>query len=64
MPRSAYGPPLVLGLTVGAALAVRWWLVPVVSGDYRAFLAPWYAQLAAAGGLPGLADNFANYNTP
>ena len=64
MSRSPYGPPLVLGLTVGAALALRWWLLPVVSGDYRAFLAPWYAHLAAAGGLPGLADTFSNYNTP
>ena len=64
MSRSEYGPPLVLGLTVGAALAVRWWWLPVVSGDYTMFLARWYAELAAAGGLPGLAVSIGNYNTP
>ncbi len=64
MPRSEHGPPLVLGLLVGAALAVRWWLLPVVSGDYTMFLARWYAALATAGGLPGLGMSIGNYNTP
>ena len=34
------------------------------SGDYRAFLLPWYSHLVDAGGFAGLADAFSNYNTP
>jgi Gpi18-like mannosyltransferase len=61
--RSPALPQLVLGLVVLAALVVRWQVVDVQSGDYRAFLLPWYQQLAT-GGFGALAGSFSNYNTP
>jgi Gpi18-like mannosyltransferase len=61
--RSPALPQLVLGLVVLAALVARWQVVDVQSGDYRAFLLPWYQQLAT-GGFGALAGSFSNYNTP
>src|SRR6478736_3283324 len=55
---------IVLAILVVAALAMRWFLFDVVSGDYRSFLSNWYAHLAQAGGFAGLGDEFSNYNTP
>ncbi|MBA8794938.1 Gpi18-like mannosyltransferase [Friedmanniella endophytica] len=56
-------PSLVLALAVLVALGLRWWLRDVVTGDYRAFLDPWYRHLQRQG-FAGLADIDANYNTP
>lgn len=56
-------PHVVLGLVVVGALAYRWTLRDAVTSDYRMFLEPWYRHLAQSG-LAGLADSFANYNTP
>jgi hypothetical protein len=61
--RSAVLPRLVLPLVVLVALVVRWQVVDVRSGDYRAFLLPWYQQLAE-GGFAALAEPFCNDNTP
>ncbi|GAA3576215.1 hypothetical protein GCM10022197_36790 [Microlunatus spumicola] len=49
-------------LVVG--LAARVPMLSQQSGDYRAFLLPWYEHLAQAGGFAGLGDTFSNYNTP
>ncbi|HBY24092.1 MAG TPA: hypothetical protein DEG88_12710, partial [Propionibacteriaceae bacterium] len=58
-------PRLVLLAAVIGALAYRWTMRDVVTGDYRMFLQNWYQHLASAGGLAGLADaSFSNYNTP
>lgn len=54
---------VVLALVVVAALALRWVFVDVQSGDYRAFLSPWFRHLDSSG-FAGLADEFSNYNTP
>jgi Gpi18-like mannosyltransferase len=54
----------VLAVLVVGALALRWSLFDVMSGDYRDFLSNWYAHLASAGGFAGLGDECSNYNTP
>ncbi len=56
-------PTLVLAGALVAALALRWTLLDVRSGDYRTFLDPWYTHLAE-NGFAGLGDTFSNYNTP
>jgi Gpi18-like mannosyltransferase len=56
-------PPVVLLAVVVVALLFRWHFVDVTSGDYRAFVDPWYQQLAA-GGFRTLGEEFANYNSP
>ncbi|WP_375429854.1 glycosyltransferase 87 family protein [uncultured Friedmanniella sp.] len=63
LPRTTRWPRVVLVLVVAAAVVVRWQLVDVQTGDYRAFLLPWYNELAS-GGFSALAGNFSNYNTP
>ena len=55
--------PLVLVAITVLALAVRWTMLGEQSGDYRAFLDPWYRHLAQSG-FAGLGDEFSNYNTP
>lgn len=62
-PLGASGWAALAVLTV-AAIALRWTFVDFVTSDYTAFLAQWYDHLKQAGGFPGLADEFANYNTP
>lgn len=62
-PLGASGWAALVALTV-AAVALRWAFVDFVTSDYTAFLAQWYDHLKQAGGFPGLADEFANYNTP
>jgi len=57
-------PRLVLLAVTVLGLLLRWQLVDIQSGDYRAFLDPWYAHLADAGGFAGLGDSFSNDNTP
>jgi Gpi18-like mannosyltransferase len=57
-------PQLVLTGIVVAALLLRWSLFAVESGDYRAFVDPWYRHLAENGGFAALGDTFSNYNTP
>ena len=61
---AALAPYLVLAVVVVGALLLRWSLLSVTSGDYRAFLDPWYRHLADNGGFAALEDNFSNYNTP
>ena len=56
--------PVVLGVLLVAGLAARVPMLGEQSGDYRAFLLPWYEHLLSAGGFAGLADSFSNYNTP
>ena len=56
--------PLVLAALLVAGLAARVPMLSEQSGDYRAFLLPWYSHLVQAGGFAGLADSFSNYNTP
>ncbi|MGI3782638.1 MAG: glycosyltransferase 87 family protein [Janthinobacterium lividum] len=56
--------PVVLAVLLVAGLAARVPMLTEQSGDYRAFLLPWYDHLLQAGGFAGLADSFSNYNTP
>ena len=56
--------PVVLVVLLVAGLAARVPMLSQQSGDYRAFLLPWYDHLLGAGGFAGLADSFSNYNTP
>ena len=56
--------PVVLGLVLVAGLAARVPMLGEQSGDYRAFLLPWYDHLLDAGGFAGLADVDSNYDTP
>ena len=62
--RRRWAVPVVLGALLAVGLAVRVPMLSERSGDYRAFLLPWYSHLVDAGGLAGLADSFSNYNTP
>lgn len=57
-------PRLLLAGSVLAALLLRYALLDIQPGDYRAFLDPWYRHLQQASGLSGLADVNSNYNTP
>lgn len=59
-----WGAPAVLAALVVVGLAVRVPMLSEQSGDYRAFLLPWYEHLAQAGGFAGLGDKFSNYDTP
>ena len=56
--------PVVLAVLLAAGLAARVPMLSEQSGDYRAFLLPWYNHLLDAGGFAGLADEFSNYDTP
>ncbi len=56
--------PVVLAVLLVVGLAARVPMLTEQSGDYRAFLLPWYRHLVQAGGFAGLADSFSNYNTP
>jgi Gpi18-like mannosyltransferase len=61
-------PPLTssfwpYGVLVVIATAVRWLLLPRVSGDLENFVIGWYEQVANRG-LPALTGEFANYNVP
>lgn len=62
--RRAWAVPVVLAAVLVVGLAVRVPMLSEQSGDYRAFLLPWYEHLVDAGGFAGLADSFSNYNTP
>ena len=57
-------PEVFLAGIVAAALLLRWSLFSIESGDYRAFVDPWYRHLAENGGFAALGDTFSNYNTP
>lgn len=63
-PRRRWTVPVVLAALLVVGLAVRVPMLSEQSGDYRAFLLPWYEHLLDAGGFGGLADAFSNYNTP
>lgn len=49
---------------VAVALAVRWPFREEISGDYRAFIGPWYDYIAGHGGFAALSTQFSNYNPP
>ena len=57
-------PRLALAAIVLVSLVLRWCLFSIQSGDYRAFVDPWYRHLAENGGFAALGDTFSNYNTP
>ena len=57
-------PRLVFAGIVVVAILLRWSLFSIESGDYRAFVDPWYRHLAENGGFAALGDTFSNYNTP
>lgn len=59
-----WAPPLTLAVLLLLGLAARVPMLAEQSGDYRAFLLPWYTHLVQAGGFAGLADSFSNYDTP
>ena len=69
-PRSRTGPwhPVVTGaVVVGvvvAAAAVRFLFIDQVSGDYSAFVSPWYDYLDANGGFAAVGADISNYNPP
>ena len=49
---------------VCAAFAVRFLFIDQVSGDYRAFVSPWYDYLDANGGFAAVGADISNYNPP
>jgi len=53
----------VIGATVVVAVLVRFVFINQISGDYRAFVSPWYDQLKA-GGFSALGGDYSNYNPP
>ena len=46
------------------AVGIRVALFGQISGDYTAFMGPWYQFIDTQGGLAALRFNFANYNPP
>lgn len=54
----------MLGFLFLLALVLRVSLYNVETGDYTAFLSPWYDFLQAHGGFAALKYNFSNYNPP
>ncbi|HZT98597.1 MAG TPA: glycosyltransferase 87 family protein [Ktedonobacteraceae bacterium] len=54
----------MLGFLFLLALMLRVSLYNVETGDYTAFLSPWYDFLQAHGGFAALKYNFSNYNPP
>ena len=63
-PVRRYAPSAVIAVSVLLAFLVRFAFVDDVSGDYRAFLSPWYDQLAQQGGFAAVGADFSNYNPP
>jgi Gpi18-like mannosyltransferase len=51
-------------VVVIAAVAARTAFLDFQSGDYRAFLLPWYQFIQQNGGLSALRYNFSDYNAP
>jgi Gpi18-like mannosyltransferase len=47
-----------------AAFAVRLVFIDQVSGDYSAFVSPWYDYLHANGGFAAVGADISNYNPP
>jgi Gpi18-like mannosyltransferase len=61
------GAPLQTAMFAGLfllAMAVRVALFPFITGDYTAFLSPWYDFIRSHGGFAALRYDFANYNPP
>jgi Gpi18-like mannosyltransferase len=54
----------VLAAIVLTAFAVRFLFIDQVSGDYRAFVSPWYDYLDANGGFAAVGADISNYNPP
>ena len=57
-------PPSAIVVIAVLALVVRLRFIDEVSSDYRAFISPWYDQLAAHGGFAAVGTDVANYNPP
>src|SRR6478609_7128385 len=55
---------LVIAVIVLAAFAVRFLFIGQVSGDYRAFVSPWYDYLKTNGGFAAVGADISNYNPP
>ena len=47
-----------------AAFVVRFLFIDQVSGDYRAFVSPWFDYLDANGGFAAVGADISNYNPP
>ncbi len=58
------GPAAVAILGAVVMVAIRIPLLSAVSGDYTAFVGPWYDHLKNNGGFAAVGDNFSNYNPP
>ena len=58
------GPAAVAVLGAAVMVAVRIPLLSATSGDYIAFVSPWYDHLKNNGGFAAVGDNFSNYNPP
>lgn len=55
-------PPLPATLLL--ALAMHWWLWPLICTDVDTFLLPWFRHIQAAGPVAAFASPFANYAPP
>jgi Gpi18-like mannosyltransferase len=55
---------IVIAVVLIAAVTARTAFLNFQSGDYRAFLLPWYQFIQQNGGLSALRYNFSDYNAP
>ena len=58
------GPAAAAILGAVVMVAIRIPLLSATSGDYTAFVSPWYDHLKNNGGFAAVGDNFSNYNPP
>jgi Gpi18-like mannosyltransferase len=52
-------PPVPLTLAV--AVAMLWWMMPLVAKDMQVFLIPWFDHIAALGPVAAFAEPFSDY---
>ena len=55
-------PPVPVTLAV--AVAMLWWMMPLVAKDMQSYLIPWFDHIAAAGPVMAFAEPFSNYTPP
>ena len=58
------GPAAVAVLGAAVMVAIRIPLLSATSGDYTAFISPWYDHLKNNGGFAAVGGDFSNYNPP
>jgi hypothetical protein len=58
------GVPVVLGVGILLAIALRLSLFDFTSADYHRFLSPWYDFIVNNGGFSALKYDFSNYTPP